>query len=822
VSTDEYIIIMSIGSTAATLNALTDWTELLDENAAIGLKILRYTGAGVPSNPTFTSSATTRSAWVAFLITGANKSITPQIGTTATGTGTTPDPPAITPTGGVAKDYLSIAFCGSAGEQADDDTYVTTFPTNYTLYQAEKTCGTAGTNLGGLIGTASREINSGASIDPGTFTVSETGNWRAQHILVHPLPPPTATSVAKVSLAAGDTPETRTAHSIKARVRKTSGTGTVTFSAALYEGANNRSGNLTTGSLTTSLAEYTLSISDANAINITSYANLDIWFWGDSITADTVNVEVADIWLEIPAAAAPQDIVKDLIPATETDSSQALARTILKTLTVATETGASQALISAKLLSIANATESDAATTLTWFLSKSLTAATESDVSQAVAISKTVTIAPATETDSSQTLSFSLGNPIIKTLTAAVETDTSQALVSTKTIFKTLSAATETDSSQALVAAKAKTISPATRVAWVMQLPLVIPTRRPIAGEIAQPITYFSQIAITIATETDAAQTLSFSKTIFKSLIPAVETDAAQAISTTASKTLAAGTESDTAQSLSYAVSPSHQVTITAAVGTDTAQAITFSKTIFKSLTAATETDSSQALVAIKRVTIGSAVESDIAYDLQIAGGPQHITIQAATEIGTAQSLTVVKTIFKSLVSATETDASQIVAIAKSKTITNSVETGTAQSLTIAKQLAPATEIDEAYALNFGATKILVSATETEIAQTLTSYKLVAISPASEQDSAQTFIYTKPVSLGPASEFDIAPQLTLVGTSYFDITFATEIDVAVKIHLIRRSNYPRNYSGSLARPNVGYISGVQSGYVERPKVGKVK
>lgn len=114
---------------------------------------------------------------------------------------------------------------------------------------------------------------------------------------------PTVTSVAVVSLASAGIPATRTSHSIKSRVRKTSGTGTVTFSAALYEGATNRSGNLTSGALTTSLANVTLAIPDASAANINDYSNLEVRFWGNSSTGDLTNVELADIWLEAPAAA---------------------------------------------------------------------------------------------------------------------------------------------------------------------------------------------------------------------------------------------------------------------------------------------------------------------------------------------------------------------------------------------------------------------------------------------------------------------------------------------------------------------------------------
>lgn len=189
VATDLVLVLMDIGSTSATLNALTNWGEILDESAANGLKILWYTGGGVPSNPTFTSSASTRDATISLRISNADKSITPQIATTGTGTSATPDPPSVTPTGGVVKDYLFIVMAGMAGEEADDDTWANTPPTNYLPSPPyQKSCGTAGTNLGGLITVATRQLNTGAAQDPGTFGVDVSAAWRTQHIIVHPLP----------------------------------------------------------------------------------------------------------------------------------------------------------------------------------------------------------------------------------------------------------------------------------------------------------------------------------------------------------------------------------------------------------------------------------------------------------------------------------------------------------------------------------------------------------------------------------------------------------------------------------------------------------
>jgi hypothetical protein len=191
------IIIADKGSTAATVTDNIGLTELLDENSANGLYIAYRQMDGTESSTgTLTTSANTRLVEVAYRISGAENPATqaPEInGTTASGSSTTPDPPAAVMTGG-SKDYLIIVFYGQAGEQADDNTLVTNFPTNYTLGQAEKTCGTVGTNLGGMIGAAARQLTASAE-NPGTFTSVDNAAWRAQTITIHPSTAVAATRV---------------------------------------------------------------------------------------------------------------------------------------------------------------------------------------------------------------------------------------------------------------------------------------------------------------------------------------------------------------------------------------------------------------------------------------------------------------------------------------------------------------------------------------------------------------------------------------------------------------------------------------------------
>jgi hypothetical protein len=112
---------------------------------------------------------------------------------------------------------------------------------------------------------------------------------------------PKSTPVAEISLASHATPSNRTQHSIKIRARTTTGSGGV-IHAALYEGSTDRSGTLTTVPLSNTLTDYTLTISDAAAAAITSYANLSIKVWGYNGSGPGLVFEVSRLYLELPSS----------------------------------------------------------------------------------------------------------------------------------------------------------------------------------------------------------------------------------------------------------------------------------------------------------------------------------------------------------------------------------------------------------------------------------------------------------------------------------------------------------------------------------------
>lgn len=186
VSGNLILILLDKGSTAATFNADGAWTELVDENAGNGITIwYRVSDGAEGATKAFTSSASTRSAHTSYQISGAEDPGTqaPELSTVATGTSANPNATTCTPTGG-AKDYLWITMFGQAGEQLDDDSLTTVTPTGFSN-PLEKTCGTAGTNLGGMIASAEQQLNA-ASLDATAWTSSDATAWRAYTIAIHP------------------------------------------------------------------------------------------------------------------------------------------------------------------------------------------------------------------------------------------------------------------------------------------------------------------------------------------------------------------------------------------------------------------------------------------------------------------------------------------------------------------------------------------------------------------------------------------------------------------------------------------------------------
>jgi hypothetical protein len=183
---ESVLIILDKGSTVATFNALAGYSEVVDENLANGITVwMRDADGTEAATVAFTSSANTRSAEISYRIAGATATGTqlPQLSTVAT---TGPDATTCTPTGG-AKDYLWFTFFGSAGEVADTDAFVTAVPTGFASPALMKACGTAGSNLGGIVAVTHQQLNA-ASLDAAAFTTTGITSpaYRAYTLAVHP------------------------------------------------------------------------------------------------------------------------------------------------------------------------------------------------------------------------------------------------------------------------------------------------------------------------------------------------------------------------------------------------------------------------------------------------------------------------------------------------------------------------------------------------------------------------------------------------------------------------------------------------------------
>ena len=183
------LILCNKGVAVATFNALTGWTELVDENVANGMTVwVRDADGTEGATVTFTSNAATRSASIAYRISGATTIAAqlPELSTVAAGSSVNPNATTCTPTGG-AKDYLWFSFFGMATETTDNDAWVSQLPQTPSAFSSlrQKTCGTAGTNLGGLLAVGQLNSNA-ASLDAGAFTSSINAAWRAFTLAIHP------------------------------------------------------------------------------------------------------------------------------------------------------------------------------------------------------------------------------------------------------------------------------------------------------------------------------------------------------------------------------------------------------------------------------------------------------------------------------------------------------------------------------------------------------------------------------------------------------------------------------------------------------------
>jgi hypothetical protein len=633
---------MDKGNVAATVNALAGWTELLDENVANGLYIAYRVADGTEgATTTFTLSGATRGAWIVYEISGAENPATqaPQIGTTSTGTSTTPDPPA-SATPPSAKDYLFIAFAGMAGEEADDDTWGNTPPTNYTPSPPrQKSCGIAGANLGGLILSAERQLNTGVATNPGAFGVDVSAAWRAQTIMIHPSFPAVLDQKAfrfrnddgseaaatwkdaqntDISLAETDPFRLRfeiqetaggvadTVQSRQFKLQRSLNGGSwfdVDGSSAVVKARLSShfvDDDPTTDQLTAGTGTFQAgTIKEINGSTtiaaIGANVHTEIEFSLEFVPADVVDTDTIDFRLiylagavigaytEIPrvtisSASGPIEVT--LVPATETNTPQTLTLNTLVTLGIKTETSAPQAILLDKKVILGTVAESNVLVSLVKIKRKTLGIVSETNSPQALVRVTRVTLGTATETN------------------------TPQALVRVTRV--TLGIVAETN---ALLGLSLDTL---------VSLGVVAETNTPIAlviGADGEPIL----VTLTAVTEANTAVGLALDKLI--TLGFAAETSSEHGLIIVKRKTWIPIAESNAVQTLNLDT----RVTLAPATETNVAQALSRGKRII--LIPAIEANTAQAITTKKQVILAFVDETNTVIRLTIEGGAEPIVV---------------------------------------------------------------------------------------------------------------------------------------------------------------------------------------------------
>jgi hypothetical protein len=149
-----------------------------------------------------TTGTSVKSASFAHQLSGAENPATqaPEATTVDGSTGSsTPDPPAITPTGG-SKDYTFITGINQDGEEADDDTWCNSPPTGYgNLIQ--KTSDIAGAATVNVSHAAADKAATTATEDPSTFSVDSIKTYVGYTIAIHPsagAPPPAGIKTRRI------------------------------------------------------------------------------------------------------------------------------------------------------------------------------------------------------------------------------------------------------------------------------------------------------------------------------------------------------------------------------------------------------------------------------------------------------------------------------------------------------------------------------------------------------------------------------------------------------------------------------------------------
>ncbi|MCU0678065.1 MAG: hypothetical protein MUF19_00555 [Candidatus Pacebacteria bacterium] len=188
------------GTAAPTSTVGTGWTAL-NGGAGTAQYSIGYWKIADGSDTLTINHASSKTAYVAYRITGHDPNTAPTEATAVTGTSVSPNPPSLNPAGWDIEDTLWISSFGwdRLGAAASN---LSAYPTNYSGSQTSFVSGATANDVAMAASTRNLQI---ASEDPGTATLSQSVAWIARTYAVRPVP--TLTLSGTLFTDAGITPE---------------------------------------------------------------------------------------------------------------------------------------------------------------------------------------------------------------------------------------------------------------------------------------------------------------------------------------------------------------------------------------------------------------------------------------------------------------------------------------------------------------------------------------------------------------------------------------------------------------------------------------
>lgn len=183
-TTGDLVVIFVGRPSSVSIVSITNGFNVLSPGPARCQVIYKKLDGSEGGSCTVNYGASAKGAAIAYNIRGHDLVRAPSVSLIATGTSVSPDAQTCTAPAG-ARDNLWITGFAHAGEEADDDTWCNSAPTDFSglLQKTTGTGGTAATNCS--VATAHRELNAD-SLDAGTFNTDTSHAYGALTVCIAP------------------------------------------------------------------------------------------------------------------------------------------------------------------------------------------------------------------------------------------------------------------------------------------------------------------------------------------------------------------------------------------------------------------------------------------------------------------------------------------------------------------------------------------------------------------------------------------------------------------------------------------------------------